>query len=325
MMDRRKFILRSSLASAGLLANRMPGLSEPLPADYQSNGMPVVISTWDFGLIANQVAWEILSHGGRSIDAVEAGIRVIEADPENASVGIGGLPDREGRVTLDASIMDENGNAGSVTFLQQIKHPISVARLVMETTPHVMLSGEGALQFALANGFQRENLLTDSSEKAWVEWKEHSLHKPDINIENHDTIGLLAIDKSGRLSGGCSTSGLAYKMHGRVGDSPIIGAGLFVDNDVGAAVATGLGELMMKTLSAFLVVELIRTGKDPQDACDEAIWRIIRKYPEHKDYQVGILGIDKQGKTGSSSLKIGFTYAVSKNNEHLLEEANACS
>ena len=324
MMDRRKFILRSSLASAGLLASRMPGFSEPLPAYHQSNGIPVVISTWDFGLMANQVAWEILSTGARSIDAVEAGIRLIEADPENSSVGIGGLPDREGRVTLDASIMDENGNAGSVTFLQHIKHPISVARLVMETTPHVMLSGEGALQFALANGFQQENLLTGSSEKAWEEWKGHSLYKPVINIENHDTIGLLAIDMSGRLSGGCSTSGLAYKMHGRVGDSPIIGAGLFVDNDIGAAVATGLGELMMKTLSAFLVVELMRSGKDPQDACDEALWRIVRKYPEHKDHQVGILGVDTQGQTGASSLKKGFTYAITKSNEHILKEARVC-
>jgi len=324
-MDRRKFIRRSSLASAGLIINKVPAFSVSPHASDHSEDYPVVISTWDFGINANRIAWDILTAGGKSIDAVEAGIRIIEADPYNSSVGYGGLPDRDGKVTLDASIMDENGNAGSVTFLQNIAHPISVARLVMETTPHVMLSGEGALQFALANGFQQENLLTESSEKAWEEWKKHSHYKPVINIENHDTVGLLAIDKSGGISGGCSTSGVAFKMHGRVGDSPIIGAGLYVDNDIGAAVATGLGELMMKTLSAFLVVELMRSGKDPQDACDEAIWRIIRKYPEHKDHQVGILGIDKKGHTGASSLKKGFTYAFSKNDEHLLKEATACS
>jgi isoaspartyl peptidase/L-asparaginase-like protein (Ntn-hydrolase superfamily) len=206
--------------------------------------------------------------------------------------------------------MDFQGRAGSVTFLQEIVHPISVARQVMEYTPHVMLSGAGALQFALERGFKKENLLTEKSKKAWEEWKIKSNYKPVINIENHDTIGLLVMDHDRNISGGCSTSGLSFKMHGRVGDSPIIGAGLFVDNEIGAAVATGLGEMVMKSLGAFLVVELIRNGKSPQQACEEAILRIVKKNPDYKDYQVAIISIDKSGNIGAYSIQPGFTYAL---------------
>jgi isoaspartyl peptidase/L-asparaginase-like protein (Ntn-hydrolase superfamily) len=270
---------------------------------------PLVLSTWDFGATANDAAWKLLSSGGRALDAVEEGIKVIEADADNMSVGIGGLPDRDGIVTLDACVMDENGRAGSVTFLRDIVHPISVARLVMEKTPHVMLSGDGALQFALENGFTRQNLLTDKAKKAWEEWKIKSHYQPVINIENHDTVGLLAMDKDGNLSGGCSTSGLAFKMHGRVGDSPIIGAGLFVDNEVGAAVATGLGELVMRTLSSFLVVDLMRSGATPIQACQEAIQRIVKKNPDFKDFQVAVIAVNKAGQTGAYALQTGFRYA----------------
>jgi len=258
-MNRRKFIFRGSLVSAGLMIDPTIGKAGVINFNLEKEA-PVVISTWDFGFKANEISWKVLSQGGKSLDAVEQGIMIIEADADNLSVGIGGLPDREGIVTLDACIMDEQGRAGSVTFLQEIMHPISVARLVMEKTPHVMLSGDGALQFALESGFERQNLLTDKAKAAWEEWKRKSQYKPVINIENHDTVGLLALDQAGNLAGGCSTSGLAYKMHGRVGDSPIIGAGLYVDNEVGAAVATGLGELVMRTLSSFLVVELMRNG-----------------------------------------------------------------
>ena len=309
MMDRRKFIVQGSVVSAGLLMDSKIGISQNIFDNAQSANYPLVISTWDFGLNANAEAWKLLSRDGKSLDAVEAGIRVIEADADNMSVGIGGLPDRDGIVTLDACIMDENGRAGSVTFLRDIVHPISVARLVMEKTPHVMLSGDGALQFALENGFERQNLLTDKARKAWEEWKVKSNYKPVINIENHDTVGLLAMDQDGNISGGCSTSGLAFKMHGRVGDSPIIGAGLYVDNEVGAAVATGLGELVMRTLSSFLVVELMRNGATPQDACQEAIGRIAKKNPDFKDYQVGIIAINKSGQTGAFALQAGFRYA----------------
>ncbi len=315
-MDRRKFIVRSSILSTGVLIYPKSGIKSqghPLGQDFLH---PLVISTWDFGLTANRVAWECLAKGMRALDAVEQGIRVIEADEDNLSVGIGGLPDREGIVTLDACIMDEFGKAGSVTFLEDIVHPISVARLVMEKTPHVMLSGKGALLFALENGFTRQNLLTEKAKKAWEDWKIKSEYKPVINIENHDTVGLLSIDKFGNISGGCSTSGLAYKMHGRVGDSPIIGAGLYVDNEIGAAVATGLGEMVMRNLSSFLVVELMRQGFSPQDACEEAIKRIAQNNPGSKDYQVGIIALDKSGNTGAYSLQKGFSYALHTENQN---------
>lgn len=264
----------------------------------------------------------ILDRGGRALDVVEAGVRIPEADPNDTSVGYGGLPDRDGRVTLDACIMDEKGNAGSVTFLENIMHPISVARAVMEKTPHVMLSGEGAFTFALAQGFRKENLLTKSSEAAWREWIKTAQYKPVINIERHDTIGMLAIDANGNLSGACSTSGLAYKMHGRVGDSPIIGAGLFVDNEVGGACATGLGELVMRTCGSFLVVELMRQGRTPQQACEEAAMRIIKKQ-DYKDVQVGFLALNKQGEYGAFSIQPGFTYTLSQNKQTIVADSRS--
>ena len=242
------------------------------------------------------------------MDAVEGGVMVVEADPESMSVGYGGLPDRDGNVTLDACIMDHEGNAGAVCFLQHIKHPIAVARKVMEETPHVMLAGEGALKFAMEQGFQKEDLLTDAARKAWEEWMVKAEYKPTANWENHDTIGMIAIDKKGNLSGSCTTSGMAYKINGRVGDSPIIGAGLYVDNEVGAAVATGNGELMMKTLGSFLIVELMRQGMTAQEACLAAVDRIAKKY-EIKDMQVGYLAMDIAGSVGAYALHPGFNYA----------------
>jgi N4-(beta-N-acetylglucosaminyl)-L-asparaginase len=309
-MKRRRFIISGSLASAGIILHSKTGMAENIGSVPYPSELPVVISTWDFGFNANTEAWKCLSTGGTVLDAVEQGIRLIEADEDNLSVGIGGLPDRDGIVTLDACIMDEKDRAGSVTFLKDIAHPISVARMVMEKTPHVMLSGDGALQFALENGFERQALLTVKARKAWEEWKIKSNYKPVINIENHDTVGLLALDQHGNFAGGCSTSGLAFKMHGRVGDSPIIGAGLFVDNEVGAAVATGLGELVMRSLSAFLVVELMRNGSSPKAACEKAILRIVEKNPDFRDYQVGLIAIDKTGSTGAYSLQPGFSYSL---------------
>lgn len=286
---------------------------------------PIVVSTWDFGIAANQAAWSVLWDGGRALDAVEIGVRVPEADLSNQTVGKGGYPDRDGHVTLDACIMDENGNCGSVAALEHIAHPISVARLVMENTPHVMLVGEGALQFALENGFQREQLLTEKGKSAWEAWLEKGKYEPVINIENksfnteqlpgnrynHDTIGMLALDNSGNLSGACTTSGMAFKMRGRVGDSPIIGAGLYVDNEVGGATATGVGEEVIRTVGSFLVVELMRQGLPPRDACREAIERIIKKKPEiAKKVQVGFLALNRYGEYGAFSLQKGFSYAV---------------
>jgi N4-(beta-N-acetylglucosaminyl)-L-asparaginase len=269
------------------------------------------VSTWDFGLASNKEAWKILSSNGRALDAVEKGVQVPEGDPKETSVGLGGLPDREGKVTLDACIMDEHANCGAVVCLEHIVHPIAVARKVMEDTPHVMLVGDGALQFALEKGFKKEKLLTRESEKAWKEWLKTSNYKPVVNIENHDTIGMVAMDMNENLSGACTTSGMAYKMRGRVGDSPIIGAGLFVDNEVGAATSTGLGEEVIRIVGSHLVVELMRQGNSPQVACELAVKRIVKNQPEKsKEIQVGFLAINKNGEYGAYALQKGFTYAV---------------
>jgi isoaspartyl peptidase/L-asparaginase-like protein (Ntn-hydrolase superfamily) len=312
-MENRRHWFKKSLAG-GLAAT----LGKTIVAQNQGTSRPesgpVIVSTWDHGLPANEEAWKTLEKGLRPLDAAEAGVRVVEADPKVMTVGLGGFPDRDGFVTLDACIMDETGKAGSVAFLQHIVHPISVARKVMEDTPHVMLVGEGALQFALQEGFKKQNLLTPEAEKAWKEWLKKSVYKPVANIENHDTISLLALDDSGKMAGACTTSGAAFKMHGRVGDSPIIGAGLYVDNEVGGACATGLGELVMTTVGSHLVVELMRSGMSPQQACVNAVKRIMSKYEKQlradDEMQVGYLAMNLKGEYGAFAIRPGFTYAV---------------
>ncbi len=272
---------------------------------------PVVISTWRHGLAANAAAWEILSTGGRALDAAEAGVRVTESDPTVATVGIGGRPDRDGIVTLDAAIMDGGGDCGSVAALEDILHPISVARKVMEATPHVMLVGAGARQFALAEGFATGALLTEEGRREWEDWKETNPgYRPPINVENHDTIGLLALDADGKIAAACTTSGAAYKYHGRVGDSPLIGAGLYADNAVGAATATGWGEAVIRACGCFLVVELMRQGHSPTAACRLAVERVIEKNPDWKDIQVGFIALDVNGNTGGYCIHPDFDYAV---------------
>ena len=275
----------------------------------------IVISTWSHGIKANDEAWRILSEGGKSIDAVEAGVRVTEADITNRSVGIGGRPDRDGHVTLDACIMDENSRCGSVACLEGIKHPISVARAVMEKTPHVMLVGDGAKEFAVQQGFEKCKTPIKEVKKDWKAWKKENkdlLKKPNINHENHDTIGMLAMDEYGNMSGSCTTSGWAYKMHGRVGDSPIIGAGLFIDNEVGGACATGMGEAIIRIAGSHTVVELMRQGKTPQEACKIAVERIISKHTDLTGLQCGFLAMDMFGRVGSYSVYSGFNYAIQK-------------
>lgn len=271
---------------------------------------PIVVSTWEHGMPANAAAWQILSSGGTALDAVEQGVRVPEADPNVRTVGLGGYPDASGEVTLDACIMDHQLNCGAVAYLKRIKHPISVARKVMEQSPHVMLVGEGAQQFAKAQGFVEENLLTEQSKADWQQWLQSGAAKPQINIENHDTIGMLALDSHGNLAGACTTSGAAYKLPGRVGDSPIIGAGLYVDNEVGAATATGQGELMMKTVGCHLVVELMRQGLSPKEACRKAVERIAARLPDFANFQVGFLALSKNGDSGAFCIQPGFNYAV---------------
>jgi N4-(beta-N-acetylglucosaminyl)-L-asparaginase len=314
-------------ASMGLVACRREAAESSVASGrhnpHARAGVPLAIATWAPNVKATQAAMEILARGSRALDAVEAGARVPEADPEDNSVGYGGYPDRDGRVTLDACIMDEKGNAGSVSFLEHIMHPVSVARKVMEETPHVMLSGEGALQFAMRHGFKKENLLTEAARVAWREWLAAAEYQPLLHPGMHDTIGILAIDAAGDIAGACSTSGVAFKYHGRVGDSPIIGAGMFVDNEVGGACATGWGELAMRTLGSFLIVEIMRRGATPQEACEEAVDRILKKYRHElvDDFGVGYLAVNKAGEHGAFSVGPNFTYALYQGEENRALEA----
>jgi len=311
-MKRRTFLKTAALTSV------LPATTDAVPA---KNSFPVIISTWQ-NEKANKAGLLVLQKNGSALDAVEAVARVPEADPDNTTVGYGGYPDRDGHVTLDACIMDEKGNAGSVTFLEGIMHPISVARAVMEKTPHVMLSGDGAFQFAVSQGFKKENLLTEKSKQAWEEWKKQAKYEPKVNIERHDTIGILALGNKGEISGACSTSGVAFKMYGRVGDSPVPGAGMFCDNETGGACATGVGEFVLKTLGSFLIVELMRAGKTPQQACEEAIKRIVKRY-NYKEIQVGYLAVNKKGEHGAYSVQKGFNYTLSKDGKTTVAESDS--
>ncbi len=315
MGTRRDFLKLTGLA----------GTSAMVPSVFsgiKKTTKPIVLSTWDHGVTANKVSWDILSKNGTALDAVEQGVRKVESNPKGTTVGIGGSPDRDGFVTLDACIMNHKNECGSVAFLQNIEHPISVARKVMEETQHVMLVGEGASQFAQEQGFKSKDLLTEESKKAWEKWLETSEYEPVVNIENHDTIASIALDAQGNLAGACTTSGMAYKMHGRVGDSPIIGAGLFVDNEVGAACGTGLGEAIIRTAGSTIIVEMMRNGISPQDACKAAVERIIEKHDDLTNVQVGYLAINKNGEYGGYSVYDGFTYAIrsDEENEYLSSE-----
>ncbi len=301
---------------------------------------PLVISTWKHGIAANEKAYEILTGGGNSLDAVEQGVRVAENDPAVLSVGYGALPDAEGRLTLDAAIMDWNARIGSVVCIEHIKNPVSVARLILEVTEHVCLAGEGAFNFAVMNGFQPDILHSENSIRKYNEWKagnygksqefhtdEYKVKKLGINEDgNHDTIGMVAIDKDGHLSAACTTSGTAWKLHGRVGDSPIIGAGLYVDGGIGAAAATGRGEECVRACGSFLVVELMRQGMDPQAACEAASKRVIKlnllshKNRDH-EYQVGFVAINAKGEYGAASVRDGFEYAIFENGKNELRKS----
>lgn len=323
---RRNFLKNASIGSLVLLADPFKSCTSQSEKKivYQTY-KPLILSTWAHGMPANDRAWEVLSQTGNILDAVEQGVRVTESDPDNLSVGLQGLPDRDGIVTLDASIMKGDGSCGSVSFVRQIKHPISLARQVMEKTPHVMLSGEGARQFAIAQGFPlEEEKLSPKAEKAYQEWLVQSEYKPIINIENHDTIGMIGINKEGKLAGACTTSGLAYKMHGRVGDSPIIGAGLYVDDEVGAATATGLGETVIRICGSFLIVELMRQGRSPQEACEEAVRRLVAKNEKQiADMQVGFLAINKEGEFGAYAVHPGFNFAMHHSGAKILKDAGS--
>ena len=328
MTHRRKFLQSTLLGSAALLVGKKSYLQPPeLPAIVVGD-QPLIITTWAQNTKANVAAWEVLGTGGRALDAVVKGVQVPEADPADMSVGYGGLPDRDGKVTCDSCVMDEFDNCGAVMCLEHIMHAVLVARLVMEKTPHVQLVGDGALQFALEQGFKKVNMLTPKSERAWKEWLKKGAYDPtatdsllreagkNINTvpgqkNNHDTIGMVALDAKGNLGGACTTSGMAYKMHGRVGDSPIIGAGLFVDNEVGAATSSGVGEEVVRIVGSHLVVELMRQNNSPEEACKKAIERIVNKRKEKaRGLQVGFIAVNKKGEYGGYALQKGFTYCV---------------
>ena len=304
MNTRRTFLSLSTLgAASGIGALKAFGQSTRVDGH-------IVISTWNSGIPANDRAYQVLQEGGSVLDCVEKGVNIIESDPNNRTVGIGGFPDEEGHVTLDACIMDERQRCGSVAVLQHIENPGSVARKVLEDTKHVMLVGEGALNFALRNGFEKKVLLTEKTLAAWKKRKaEAEASEPEINVENHDTIGLVARDAEGNLAGACTTSGVAMKLHGRVGDSPIIGAGLYVDNDVGAAAATGWGEAVLENAGSAMVVELMRHGRTPQQACEEIVNRIAKKFENWKNIQVGFIALNKAGQIGAFAIQSGFSYA----------------
>jgi len=340
MLNRRKF-LQLSTFSAPLLSLKN------IVTNSKAQTKPIVVSTWNNGKEVNIEAWKILSKNGRALDAVEAGARYVE-DTIDCCIGLGGYPDRDGIVTLDSCIMDENANCGSVGAIEQIKHPVSVARKIMETTPHIMLVGEGAQQFALENGFEKQaQVLSEPAKKAYDNWLKKSEYKPEINIENkdaeekskkgngpfvpqffddgtinHDTMGLVALDGSGNLSGAVTTSGMAFKIHGRVGDSPIIGAGLFVDNEVGAATSSGMGEEVMRICGTHVVVEYMRQGYSPEVACRKAIERIIHRSVEKaKKVQVGFLALNNKGEYGAYAIQKGFVFAVKSNGEEKIYPA----
>lgn len=312
-LSRRQFIAGSMLAAGSAGPFAAPSGATQRAAAQATDLRPLIVSTWPFGKPANERALEVIRGGGATLDGVEQGIRLTEADPDNASVGIGGTPNADGVVELDACIMDGPGHrAGSVAALTGILHPISVARRVMEKTPHVMLVGQGARQFALAEGFPEVDLLTDTQRRKWHEWNaqrgrtdQRRNHPP-----GHDTIALIALGIDGQLAGGCSTSGLAYKLPGRVGDSPILGSGLYVDNEVGAAGATGIGENVMRYCATFLIVELMRGGMHPQDACIATIRRIARTDPRRFDLDIHFVAIDRLGRYGAAGTGDGFRYSV---------------
>ncbi len=315
---------RSLLTAFGGIGAALPFVA-PIARARAATGGPapaLIVSTWDFGAAANDAAFARRSAGGSLIDSVEAGAMVPEADPDNHSVGYSGYPDRDGHVTLDAVIMDDAGGVGAVAALENTMHAISVARRVMERTPHTMLVGEGATRFARDQGFKQQSLLTPEAEKAWRDWLKTADYRPEANSENritrtpggaldHDTIGLLMRDPTGRIAGACTTSGMAFKMRGRVGDSPQVGSGLYVEAGVGGATSTGLGEEVTRVAGSARVVASMRAGATPQAACEEVVRHIARLRGDAiRGVQVGFLALDTKGAVGAFCLLPGFTYAV---------------
>ncbi|MBI1375068.1 MAG: hypothetical protein GC159_20305 [Phycisphaera sp.] len=295
---------------------------------------PIVLSTWSFGSIANNAAWSVLREQGSSLDAVEAGARAVEADPTVNSVGYASTPDRSGRLSLDASIMQSPSQCGAVAAVRRHVHVISIARMVMERTPHVMLAGEGADAFAESQGMTPvADMLGDDMRRKYEAWRTAHpeaindpgyAYRPKANREERtpggraaavhdqpdDTVGVLAIDHRGVMAGACSTSGWPYKLPGRVGDSPTIGHGLYVHPKVGAAVATGSGELVMGLCSTFHAVDLMRRGASPADAAIEVLQQMVDNYDLKPQHQLAVITLTKTGEWSTACLRPGFSVAV---------------
>jgi isoaspartyl peptidase/L-asparaginase-like protein (Ntn-hydrolase superfamily) len=287
---------------------------------------PVFLSPWAHGKPANERAAEVFRAGGSLLDAVEKGINTAEDDPNDTSVGYGGLPNAEGVVELDASIMDGTRHrAGAVCSLHSIRNPISVARLVLDKTRHTTMAGEGAFRFALRMGFRAEQLLTPESLKRWLEWKADPKRQTfwQDPTENHDTIGMVATDGKGHVVAGCSTSGLAWKIPGRVGDSPLVGCGIYADDRYGAATATGDGDLMTNYCTSVSIVQIMARGASPQDACVELLEHIGKTDPNNRSGEVCVLALNPQGEIGAAAMDKNYRlkYALWRSGESRLLES----
>jgi isoaspartyl peptidase/L-asparaginase-like protein (Ntn-hydrolase superfamily) len=266
---------------------------------------PVVVATWTFGLACVRAGVDALITGGTALDAVEQAAWVAETDPAVHSVGYGGSPNRAGIVQVDAAVMWGPGfRAGSVAALEGILHPVSVARRVMEIGEHVMLVGEGARAFALGEGFAPTELLTSEARQRWEVWSRERTAAP-----GHDTVGVVALDREGNLAASCSTSGIAFKQPGRVGDSPILGSGLYVDNEVGAVAATGRGEDIMRHCASFAAVAEMAAGRTPEEACLAVLRGMARRDPKGTGIEVALVAVDRQGRAAGVGMRRGFPYA----------------
>ena len=308
---RRDFLKHTTAAAATFSA----GCASPQSSAHLAKRGPLIVSTWGFGKPANEVALKVLQGGGSALDAVEQGVRLVETSG-NTSVGLSGKPNAAGVVQLDACIMNgPEHQAGSVAGVEGVVHPISAARLVMEKTPHVMLVGAGAHWFAEQNGLEvRDGQADKANYRTWLTRQKRPTPGKGDKPENHDTIALLILDADGNIAAGCSTSGWGGKVPGRVGDSPIIGGGVYVDNEIGAAGATGLGENVMRYCASYQVVENMRQGMSPTEACAEAIRRIARTDPQGMDLAINFIAINKRGEFGAAGTQANFPYSVTTPN-----------
>jgi N4-(beta-N-acetylglucosaminyl)-L-asparaginase len=320
-IDRRAFIASAAAGTATLSA------FDAQPAAGAASGGPVFLATWKHGKPANERAAQVLAAGESLLDAVEKGINVPENDPAVQSVGYGGLPNAEGEVELDAAIMDGTRHrVGAAINLHHIKNPISVARLVMEKTRHSTMAGEGAFRFALEMGFTPEQLLTPDSLAQWLAWKNTPNHETFwISQEHHDTIGLVATDGKGHVVSGCSTSGLAWKLPGRIADSGLVGSGVYADDNAGAASATGNGDIMQNYCTSFFIVASMAQGRSPQEACEQCLRHMVETDPATKSAHACVIAMDPKGNIGAASMNGDYTldYALWRGGASALYRAKA--